>query len=212
MFVRPKFSVFRFWAAPSLSKQTNGDSSRLLSSPGYPAAQERKANINLPAFFTVVALLFVLAEHFGRVEEQPDANLNPNSTALVNLTLSPPERSGNGSGFSVRFQLSNRGNHPIFYPINTTTRAPVGQLVERPSPSSDWMSIASTSKQRVPAVQEFTDSSFPWIEMPPGGWVDGKFHDPGESPEEHAFAIYVKPARDANGIRIISKSYAPPVN
>ena len=51
------------------------------------------------------------------------------------------------------------------------------------------------------------DSNFTWIELPPGGWVDGEFHDPGESPEEHAYVMYVKPARDAKGIRIVSKSY-----
>ena len=43
--------------------------------------------------------------------------------------------------------------------------------------------------------------------MSPDGWVDGEFYDAGESPEEHAFAIYVKPTRDANGIRIISKPH-----
>jgi len=46
-----------------------------------------------------------------------------------------------------------------------------------------------------------------WVEMPPGGWVDGEFHDPGESPGEHAYAIYVKPARDVSVIRIVSNSY-----
>jgi len=54
------------------------------------------------------------------------------------------------------------------------------------------------------------DSNLKWIEMPPGGWVDGEFQDAGDSQEEHAYVIYVKPARDANGVRIISKSLASP--
>ena len=32
--------------------------------------------------------------------------------------------------------------------------------------------------------------------MPPGGWVDGEFPDTGESPEEHAYVIYVKPSAE----------------
>ena len=61
-------------------------------------------------------------------------------------------------------------------------------------------------------MQEFGNSNLMWIEMPPGGWVDGEFPDPGESPDEHAYAIYVKTDRDANGIRIVSKSYVCPRN
>jgi hypothetical protein len=48
--------------------------------------------------------------------------------------------------------------------------------------------------------------------MPPGGWVDGEFQDAGESLEEHAYVIYVKPARNANASRVISNSYLSPAN
>jgi hypothetical protein len=112
----------------------------------------------------------------------------------------------------VRFRLSNRANHSVFYPLGTTTSMPIGQLVARASPSSDWMRLSSTSKQRVSAVQEFMDSNLTWIEMPPGGWVDGEFQDAGESLEEHAYVIYVKPARNANASRVISNSYLSPAN
>jgi hypothetical protein len=204
---RPKFSVFRPWVEPSPSKKTNGDRLRLFSPPEGDAPEERKANSKLAWFFAVVALLFVLADHLGRVKDRTDANLGLDSTTLVSLTSFPPERSGDRAGFSVRFRLSNRGNHSVFYPTGAATSVPIGQLVARTSPPSGWMSLSSISKQRVPAVQEFMDSNFTWIEMPPGGWVDGEFHDAGESPEEHAYVSYVKPARDANGIRIVSKSY-----
>jgi hypothetical protein len=55
-------------------------------------------------------------------------------------------------------------------------------------------------------------SNLTWIEMPPGGWVDGEFHDGGESPEEHAYVIYVKLARDADVSRIISQPYTSSAN
>jgi hypothetical protein len=209
---RPKFSVFRPWVERSLSKKTNGERPRLVSLPTGEEGEEQQANIKLAGIFAVVALLFVLAEHFGRVQKRTDANLGPDSIALVSLTLSPPERSRDRAAFSVRFRLSNRGNHSIFYPISTATSMPIGHLVARASPTSDWMSSSNISKQRVPSGQEFLDPSLTWIEMPPGGWVDGEFHDAGESPEEHAYAIYVKPARNANGSRIISKSYPSSAN
>jgi len=208
---RPKFSVFRAWVEPSPSKNANGDS---LGSHSVPNKDEegRRVNIKLAVFFSVVALLFVLVNHLSRVQEQTDAKLGPHSTALVGLTLSPQQKSGNRAGFSVRFRLSNRGSHSVFYPISTTTNMPVGQLVARPTPSSDWMSLSSTSKQRVPAAEESMGSNLTWIEMPPGGWVDGEFHDGGESPEEHAYVIYVKLARDADVSRIMSQPYTSSAN
>jgi hypothetical protein len=206
----PKFSLFRAWAEPSLSKKTNGDKLRLLSPPDGDEAEERQTNIKRAGFFAVVALLSVLADHLGRMEDRTDANLGPDSTTLVSLTLSPPERSGDRDGFSVRFRLSNEGNHSIFYPTGNTTNVPIGQLVARALPSSNWITLSSTSQQQVAGVQELVDANLNWIEMPPGGWVDGEFHDTGESPEEHAYVIYVKPARVANGIGIVSKSYSSP--
>jgi hypothetical protein len=83
----------------------------------------------------------------------------------------------------------------------------IRQLIGRTSPSSEWMNLSSTSQKQVPGVRELVEANLTWIEMSPDGWVDGEFYDAGESPEEHAFAIYVKPTRDANGIRIISKSH-----
>src|SRR5258708_6865532 len=206
---KPKFSVFRAWVQPSPSKNTNGHSPNSLPNNDE---EQRQLNIKLAVFFTVVALLFVLAERLGRMHEQTGTSVGPDSTALVSLTLSPPQRSGNRAGFTVRFRLGNGGNHSAFYPLDRTTGVPSGQVVARTSPSSEWMRLSGTWKQRLPAVQEFGNSNLMWIEMPPGGWVDGEFSDPGESPDEHAYAIYVKTDRDAKGIRIVSKSYVSPRN
>ena len=203
----PKFALFRLWVEPLSFSKTNGDKLRLLSPGDGDAGQDRKAHLKLAWFFATVAVLLVLAFQLGRVQRQTDANFAPDSTALVSLKVLSPVRSGNGPGFSMRFRLSNRGNHSVFYPISTTTSGPVGQLVARTSPASDWTSLSSTSNERVAAVRNFTDQNLTWIEMPPGGWVDGEFPDTANSPVEHAYAMYVKPTRDANGIRIVSNSY-----
>lgn len=203
----PKFSVSRDRAQPSLSQKTNGDRLRSLTTPHGDEAEDQQSNIKLAGFFALVALLFVLAEHLGHMQERTDAIFAPDSTALVSLTLSSAKRSVSPAGFSMRFRLSNRGNHSVFCPISTATNEPMGQLVMRTSPSSDWMSLSGTSNQPVAPVGEFMDSGLTWIEMPPGGWVDSEFFDAGEFRGEHAYAIYVRPAREAKGIRILSKSY-----
>jgi hypothetical protein len=198
--------MFRPWVEPSLSKKTNGGILRLpsLSDGGE---EERRTNIKLAGFFAMVALFSVLAEVLDRVQDQTDANLDSDSTTLVSLTLSPLEKSGNRAGSSVRFRLTNSGNHSVFYPTGRTTSVPFGQLVARASPSSDWMSLSNTSKERVPAAQEFMDSNLRWIEMPPGGWVDGEFSDPGDSAGDHPYAIFLKPSRNADTVRIVSEPY-----
>jgi hypothetical protein len=43
--------------------------------------------------------------------------------------------------------------------------------------------------------------------MPPGGWVEGEFQETVEFLGEHAYVIFVRPARNADGSRIISQPY-----
>ncbi len=207
MFRGPKFSVFLPWVEPSSSSKTNGDKQRLLSPNDGDASEERKANIKRAWFFATVAVLFVLASQLGHVRNVSDSNSEPASAASVSLTLSRLERPRERVGFSVRFRLSNRGKHSIFYPMRAGTDAPLGQIVARTSPSSEWISLSTTSKQQASPVSGFMDANLTWIEMPPGGWVDGEFHDANESSEEHAYVIYVKPARDVSVIKIVSNSY-----
>ena len=84
----------------------------------------------------------------------------------------------------------------------------LGQLVARASSKSDWTSLSANSERMVSSVEGLGDSKLNWIETPPGGWVDGDFQDVGESPEEHAYVIYVKVAREGNGIGIVSRPYS----
>jgi len=205
----PRFFAFRTWAKPSSPNDTNGDKLRSLPQPD---AQERRTTVKVAQFFVLVALFCVLADYLGRVQDRTGANVGPDSMSLVNLILYPAERSENTSGFTVRFRLGNKGNRSIFYPTGTTTSGPMGQLVARASSRSDWMSLSGTSEQRASAVEGFRDSNLKWIEMPPGGWVDGEFQDVGKSTEEHAYEIYVKVVRDGKGIRIVSQPYFSPAN
>src|ERR1700741_3234645 len=91
-------------------------------------------------------------------------------------------------------------------------QSPLANSSPRASSTSDWTSFSATSKPPVPPAEGFGDTKLNWIEMPPGGWVDGEFQDVGKSTEEHAYEIYVKVARDGKGIRIISQPYFSPAN
>jgi hypothetical protein len=204
---RPRFSLFRAWVEPSLLKKTNGNRLGLPSLLDGDHGEEGKANVKRAWFFTTVAVLFILANQLGHVKNVSHSNSGPASGENVSLTLTPRDGPRDRVGLSVRFRLSNRGNHPIFYPMRAETNVPLGQIVTRTSPSSEWINSTTTSKQPVSSVLGFMDTKLTWIEMPPGGWVDGEFQDLGESPGDHAYVIYVKPARDASGIRIISNSY-----
>ena len=207
MFRGPKLSVFLPWVEPSSSSKTNGDKQRLLSLNDCDATEERKANIKRAWFFATVAVLLVLANQLGHVRNASHSNSGLASAELVSLTLSPREGHGDRVGLSVRFRLSNRENHSVFYPMRAGTNVPLGQIVTRTSPSTEWISPSNKSEQPVSPVPGFMDTNLAWIEMPPGGWVDGEFRDAGESPGEHAYVIYVKLGRDASGIRIVSNSY-----
>ena len=85
---KPKFTVFRAWVGRPPEKKTNGDRLRL---PSQPDGRGQQTEVKVAQFFILVALLFVLADYLGRVQERTDANLGPDSTSLVHLILFLPE-------------------------------------------------------------------------------------------------------------------------
>jgi len=44
--------------------------------------------------------------------------------------------------------------------------------------------------------------------MPPGGWADGEYEDPGSPAGEHAFELEVKLATDGKVSPLLSHAYA----
>lgn len=205
----PKFSVFR---RHSRSKHANGDRPRLFFSPNGDVEEAWKTNVKLAWIFGVGALLLVFADSFGRVKNGTDTNLMPEGTANINLKLTPPERSKERAGFSLQFRLSNNGKQPVFYPLSRTTNTRIGQLVARASSSSEWRRVSGTLGPPVLAEQELRNPSLAWMEMPPGGWVDGEFRDPGDSLGEQAYMIYLKTARDGRGMAMASRPYSLPAD
>jgi hypothetical protein len=195
-----KLPLFRLSTKPTSSENGNGRKSHLISTADAASGEERQANLKRVFFFLAIAFLLILASQLSRVGETPESSSTQAFGRGISLSLSPRRDGGNQIGFVVRFQLRNMGNRSLFYPTRPGTSVPVGQIVSRASGSIEWMTPSGTLKQLI-------DPNLAWIEMPPGGWVGGAFHDPEEFPGSHAYAIYVKPDRNADEILIVSEPY-----
>src|SRR5229473_6797567 len=203
----PKFSFFRLSIKPISPRNGNGGKSHLISPADTAPSEERKANLKRAFFFSGVAILLILANQLGHVKDDSDSNASAAAVAGVKLVLYLQRHPENQVGLVVRFRLSNMGNHPVFYPVRPGTNVPVGQIVTRTSPSSEWMTLSATSQQQGSAGPELIDPSLAWIEMPPGGWVDGQFHDSSWPNGDHAYVVDLKPELTAKIVSLVSPPY-----
>jgi hypothetical protein len=63
----PKLFKSHVWAKPSSSQGTNGDKVHSVSNPD---ARERQTTFKVAQFFILSALLLVLADYLGRVQDR----------------------------------------------------------------------------------------------------------------------------------------------
>lgn len=203
---KPKFSSTLSRKSSSLG---NGNGHKSYFGPPSELAheEERKVNLKHAFFYLAVASLLILADQLGRVSEVPNSKSSRPSLEGVTLVLHPQAHVGSQFGLTVRFRFGNVGNHSVFYPVRLDTGVPIGEIVTRTSASSDWMPLSANSRQQWSPARAFIDRNLAWIEMPPGGWVDGEFSEPGDWAGEHAYAIFLKPDRDAETVRILSEPY-----
>ncbi|HEV3483616.1 MAG TPA: hypothetical protein VGR97_14955 [Candidatus Acidoferrales bacterium] len=203
----PRFSFFRLSIKPISSRDRHDSKSHAVSLTAVVSGEERKADIRRAFFFSGVAILLVLANHLGHVKGDFDSNSTADSVARVELALYPQQQFENHGGFVVRFRLSNMGNHPVFYPVRAGTNVPLGQIVTRTSPSSEWTALSVPSQQQGAAAPGYIDPNLAWIEMPPGGWVEGQFADLGRPGGDHAYLVHLKPEREAKVVSLVSSPY-----
>lgn len=178
--------------------------------------QERARNLKFAIFYLVVGVLLFLANHFAK---QPQADGNqPDAFSNVGLDLSAgakPEPTGTGNDptkgatYAIRFRLTNRGNQAVFYPVYPGTNRPIGRLVYRVHPGSDWVVLSWPTSTSAPPTVE---GKVAWVEMPPGGWVDGIYDDPGSPGGDHAYEIDLKVATNDNVVHFASHAYRVSAN
>jgi len=176
--------------------------------------QERARNLKFAIFYLAVGILLFLANQFAK---QPPADRNqPNALSNVSLELSVgnrPEPTVSGIGrtrgatYAVRFRLSNRGNQSIFYSVYQGTNRPIGCLVYRVAPQSEWIVPSWPKEPTSISAGVSIGGKVGWVEMPPGGWVDGIYDDPGSPGVDHAYQLDLKVAADGNVVRFISQAY-----
>lgn len=213
----PKFSFFRLSLKPISSRNRNGRKSNSISSPDTAPGEEPRANLKRAIFFLAVAILLIIARQLGM--NAPAMSSQPSSMLNVRFDLSLQEPSGRvagedyhseSSGYLVRFRLTNRGTRPVSCPVHPGTKVLVGHAVYRTNKESDWMAFPWPSKSTVSSAQDPIDQSSAWIEMPPGGWIDGQFHDPGWPGGDHAYAVDLKPEPTARIVSFVSPPYHLP--
>jgi hypothetical protein len=183
--------------------------------------QERARNLNFAIFYLAVGVVLLLANQFAK---QPQGDGNQRNAVLnVGLDLSigrKPEPTGAGIGnnlteaatYTIRFRLTNRGNQSVFYPVFPGTNRPIGRLFYRAAPGSEWVVLSWP--------QEITSTSGPpsvggmvaWVEMRPGGWVDGFYDDPGSPGVDHAYELDLKVETNDKVVRLISQPYRVSAN
>ena len=125
------------------------------------------------------------------------------------MALYPEQRRDHQTSVTIHFRLSNDGNHPVFYAVPPQTNVPLGEIVDPQSALPQWTTLSRTftSQQQQSVGLAAAHPTLSWIEMPPGGWVDGEFSDPGDLSGDRAYIIFVKPSRNASESPILSQPY-----
>lgn len=132
----------------SVQGNGNGHKPHFVPSSEIGHQEERKTNLKHALFFLVVASLLFLAERLGRISEVPSSNSSRPSVQGIIVVLHPWAHVRSQVGPIFLFRLNNLGNHSVFYPVHPGTNVPVGQIVTRTSPSTEWITLSATSQQQ----------------------------------------------------------------
>lgn len=182
----------------------NGDQRLPTRQIHFNAQEERKVNLRLAAICLALAAVLILATVLARVGQPPDLARDRNPLAGVVLEAHPNPAGRTHQSLVVLFRLCNMGRQAILYPVHPGTNLPVGQVLVRNESSSEWIKASGASEAA--AFREM-ESTLRWIEMPPGGCVDGEFDDQVELPGDHAYELFLKPDHNGAPMQIVSGSY-----
>lgn len=182
--------------------------------PGGP--KDRRRLLKYAIFYLVVAAILIVSNQISKDPMAAADQSLSSSNLRIDLSVAPkiePNMAGQAAGrgtYNVHFRLTNQGNQPIFYPVSPDTNRPLGQIVYRITPGADWRPLSAPELSSSAATQLNVNAQVAWIEMPPGGWVDGEYEDPGAPVGDHAYQLDLKVAHDAIVRSLLSRPY--PVN
>ena len=146
--------------------------------------------------YFAIALVLIAASVLDYVLKAPDRDLNPSPLDGVTLALEPQTPRGSSI---IHFQLSNHGRNAVLYPVLPDTDAPAGLVL-----SGSSLRLHDTSMWE----RELEGTSISWVELRPGGWVDGQFKDLGTPAGNHAYSILLKLEGTSRELPVVSKTYS----
>jgi hypothetical protein len=170
-------------------------------------------------FYLVVAAILVVTNQnskspsAGGVQSESAANLEIDFS--VTRKLEPNHLAGAAATMGahvVHFRFTNQGNRPIFYPISPNTNRPMGRVVYRIDPGSNWRPLSQPELSASGAAELKTNGAIDWIEMPPGGSAEGDYIDPGFPIGEHAYELDLKFEANGKVSPLFSKPYPASIN
>jgi len=168
-------------------------------------------------FYLVVAAILLVANQAAKDptaranQAQTTSNLHLDVSIARKLEANPTPSNATGGGTCiVHFRLTNQGNLSIFYPVSPGTNHPMGQIVYRIAPGTEWRALSAPALSASTPDEQNGKDRLAWVEMPPGGWADGEYEDPGSPMGDHAIALDVKGAIDGRVSPLLSRAY--PVN
>lgn len=139
--------------------------------------QERARNLKFAILYLAVGVFLFVANQSAK---QPQADGNqPNANVGLDLSVGKPEPTGTGNDptekatYAIRLRLTNRGNQSVFYRVYPGTNRPIGRLVYRVAPGSEWVVLSWPKEPTSTSARPSVGGTVAWVEMPPGGWVDG---------------------------------------
>jgi len=169
----------------------------------FQAQEERKVNLRLAAFCLAVAAVLILATVLARAGQPPDLAPDRNPFGGVVLEAHPNPDGRTHQGLVVLFGLCNMGRQAICIPFTPARICRSVQVLVRKQSSSEWIKPSGASE----AASRETESIRRWIEMPPGGCIDGEFDDQVEVPGDHVYEVSLKPDQEIAPMRIVSGPY-----
>jgi hypothetical protein len=186
---------------------------------GADGPKHRTQPLKYAIFYLVVAAVLFVTNQAAKNPmaggKQPQSPSNLHIDLSVDRKLEPNRLGSNAAGGGmhiVRFRLTNQGNQPIFYPVSPDTNRPIGHLVYRVAFGSDWQPISEPGLSPSEPAQTNAKGHIAWVEMPPGGWADGEYDDPGFPAGEHAYELDLKFAAGGKVSPLLSHAYTVNVN
>jgi len=186
---------------------------------GADGPKDRTQLLKYAIFYLVVAaILFVTNQAVknpmaGRSQSQSLSNLHMDLSVARKFERNRLGGNAAGGGtYVVRFRLSNQGNQPVFYPVRADTNRPMGHIVYRIAHGSDWTPLSAPEPSPSTPAQPNVSGHIAWVEMPPGGWADGEYEDPGSPTGEHAYELDLKFAAAGKVSALLSHAYTVNAN